>query len=319
MAALSRLRTALSDGALNLPEGPVWVMRPPVGYDLAGLTSPHVLQTNFTEHSAWQTAGYDMNAPDQLGAALVVVPKSKSLARVMIAQACRRARLVVVDGGKTHGINSLFTAAKKRLGPLQSIAKDHGRLFWFDQTDAFADWGNAGPSLLDGFYTQPGVFSEGGVDKGSAVLAAALPAALSGRVADLGAGWGYLSSTVLERDGVTGVTLIEAEELALTCARMNVTDPRASFVWGDATAYQDAPFDHIVMNPPFHTGRAGDPGLGQAFIKNAAALLRPKGSLWMVANRHLPYEDTLAERFGRVDELPGAPGFKVFHAQRPRR
>lgn len=320
MAALSRLRTALTDGALVLPDGPVWILRPPVGYDLAGLDRPFVQQTNFPDHAAWQAAGYEMDAPAQVGTAIVVAPRSKALARAMVAEAAARADLVVVDGAKTNGIDSLWTAAKKTLGPLSSVTKDHGRLFWFDGTDAFAAWAAPGPQKgAHGYVTQAGVFSDGAVDKGSAALVGALPADLKGRVADLGAGWGFVAAAVLDLQAVTYLTLVEAEALALDCARLNVKDPRAQFVWGDATTYTDDPYDHIVMNPPFHVGRDGNPGLGQAFIRNAAKLLKPKGSLWMVANRHLPYEATLDEVFNRVDEKPGAPGFKIFHAHRPRR
>jgi len=38
-----------------------------------------------------------------------------------------------------------------------------------------------------------------------------------------------------------------------------------------------------------------------------------------VANRHLPYENSLSARFAIVRELPGSPGFKLFHASKPRR
>jgi 16S rRNA (guanine1207-N2)-methyltransferase len=73
----------------------------------------------------------------------------------------------------------------------------------------------------------------------------------------------------------------------------------------------------VVMNPPFHSGRAPRPQLGAAFIRAAAALLKPSGQLLMVANRHLPYETALAETFRKVEELPGAPGFKLLLAQGP--
>ena len=52
------------------------------------------------------------------------------------------------------------------------------------------------------------------------------------------------------------------------------------------------------MNPPFHTSRAADPALGQGFINpQLARNLTRNGNLWMVANRHLPYEVTLNETF----------------------
>lgn len=111
---------------------------------------------------------------------------------------------------------------------------------------------------------------------------------------------------------------MEAEHAALEAARRNVTDPRARFTWGDATVARPEPVNHVVMNPPFHPARAADPALGAAFIAAAAASLTPSGSLWMVANRHLPYEAALAAEFGRVEELPGGDTrFKLIHASKP--
>ena len=77
--------------------------------------------------------------------------------------------------------------------------------------------------------------------------------------------------------------------------------------------------DAVVMNPPFHRGKAGDPGLGQAFIQSAARNMKPTGKLWMVANRHLPYEETIASLFAKVIDLGGNQRFKLICAERPKR
>jgi 16S rRNA (guanine1207-N2)-methyltransferase len=171
----------------------------------------------------------------------------------------------------------------------------------------------------DGHVTAPGVFSADGPDKGSVLLAKTLPVSLSGCVADLGAGWGYLSGAILTHGGVTELDIVEASHAALTCAKANISDPRARFHWVDATTFEGGPYDVIVTNPPFHTSRAGDPSLGAAFIAAAGRLLKPRGQLWLVANRHLPYEKIIEETFAEVRTLGHDPGFKIFHAARPRR
>ena len=71
------------------------------------------------------------------------------------------------------------------------------------------------------------------------------------------------------------------------------------------------------MNPPFHTGRAADPALGLAFIRAAQRGLAPDGVLWMVANRHLPYDKLLHEVFREVQVLGGDTGFRVTRAAYP--
>ena len=72
-----------------------------------------------------------------------------------------------------------------------------------------------------------------------------------------------------------------------------------------------------MTNPPFHAQtRAGRPDIGRAFLSSAADALQPGGRLWVVANRHLPYEDVLASRFATVRKIAQADGFKVLEAVR---
>ncbi|MEM9551896.1 MAG: methyltransferase, partial [Pseudomonadota bacterium] len=125
----------------------------------------------------------------------------------------------------------------------------------------------------------------------------------------------------LETDrGIETIHLVEADARALDCARINVPNPRAQMHWADARTWNVSDgVDAVITNPPFHTGRVADPDLGRAFIISAARLLRPKGALWLVANRHLPYEATLSDHFGQVQEISGTGSFKVLHAQRPSR
>ncbi|RYI05251.1 MAG: MFS transporter, partial [Acetobacteraceae bacterium] len=131
---------------------------------------------------------------------------------------------------------------------------------------------------------------------------------------------GFLASEILKRPGVRKLDLVEAEADALDCARVNVTDPRARFHWADATTWRpETLLDVVVMNPPFHTGREADPALGAAFIRAARRMLAPSGELWMVANRHLPYEAVLSECFLEVRDAGGTNGFRVIHAIKPRR
>jgi len=162
------------------------------------------------------------------------------------------------------------------------------------------------------------VFSADGVDRGSALLAAALPAEMPAKVGDLGAGWGYLSRAVLARSGVKHLDVVEAELAALDCARANVADPRAAFHWADATTFRpDRLWGAVVMNPPFHQGRSADPGLGLAFLQAAQRSLAPDGSLWLVANRHLPYGPALSLLFRSVEDIGGDAAFRLTRATAP--
>lgn len=166
----------------------------------------------------------------------------------------------------------------------------------------------------NGLWTQPGVFSWDRVDPGTAALLQALPE-FAGDGADFGSGIGLLALNVLASPKVRTLTLVELDRRALEVSRRNVTDPRATFVWGDARRTALENLDFVVSNPPFHDGGGEDKALGQAFIRSAAGALRKGGSLWMVANRHLPYEAILAESFAKVRLVGEGGGYKVFEAK----
>lgn len=358
--SLSRTSLAIA-GALELPEqGRILLINPPGMADLTAFPKERVqIQQDFyPDYAALLRRGYDVqhsvvgasatndsatndSTGGEFAAACVFLPRAKALALAMVAtaSAATNGGLVIVDGQKTDGIMPMLKALKSRTEILGTLSKAHGKIAWFRGGD-FTDWAASDRKIQGEFVTRPGVFSADGPDKGSQALLAALPDKLKGKGADLGAGWGYLSRAILERDDVTQLELIEADFCALECARVNVTDARAHFHWADATRWgqgaelanaqtngqaatgtgdKGARLNFVVANPPFHTGRKGDPDLGRAFIRAAAGMLAPSGQLWIVANRHLPYEATLDAYFRHVSEAGGTPGFKVLNAIRPRR
>ena len=165
-----------------------------------------------------------------------------------------------------------------------------------------------------GLWSRPGVFAWDRIDPGTLMLAALLPP-MKGAGADLGCGLGVLSEAVLTSTAVTALTGVDLDRRAVESARLNVPDPRATFDWADARTLSGASeLDFVVMNPPFHDGGQEDRRLGQAFVRKAADLLKKGGVLWMVANRHLPYEAELSGAFRRVRVVAEAQGYKVFEA-----
>ena len=163
-------------------------------------------------------------------------------------------------------------------------------------------------------WSQPGVFAWDRIDAGSALLAQTLPP-LKGVGADLGCGYGALATVALRSSKVTALGLYDLDRRAVEAARKNVEDPRVTLEWADVrTLPTEGDLDFIVTNPPFHDGGAEDKRLGQAFIRQAAGMLKKGGVLWLVANRHLPYEADVNEAFKRVRMAADAGGYKVFEA-----
>lgn len=166
-------------------------------------------------------------------------------------------------------------------------------------------------------WSEPGLFSWDRIDPGSRLLLDNLPP-LSGCGADLGCGIGILARTVFAHGTATHMTLIDNDARALACALRNLPGAPVSTLWTDLRRPHGLPaeLDFVVMNPPFHEAGQETPDLGRRFIETAAFILAPGGTLWLTANRHLPYEAALRSHFARIEQIAQQGGFKVYAATR---
>lgn len=272
---------------------------------------------------------------------LVLPPRQRDEARALLARAVSATvpgGLVVAAAANNAGGRTLESDLHHLTGNVHVSAKHKCRIGWsriepqtLDHTtlEAWAALDAPRQIEVDGepFWTRPGLFAWDRIDPASSLLAAQLPPDLSGRVADLGAGWGYLSMQLLRQcPAITALELFEANARALEPARRNLAlalaqrgTPACTVHWHDVTSGLPGRFDAIVSNPPFHLDRSERPELGRAFIARAAEALADHGQFWLVANRHLPYEQALARCFDSVQTRVQKDGFKVICAREPRR
>jgi len=284
-------------------------------------------------------AGFSVgeHAPAERFERVLVMPvRQRDQLRASYARALDRLSpggVVVGVAANDQGARSAQADLAALAGPLSSLSKHRCRVFWSAPLDAAPDPGlstawldAAAPRpILDGrFVSRPGLFAWDRIDAASALLAEHIAADWSGRAADLGGGWGYLSTQLLARcPGIVALDLFEAQAQALPLARLNLAAHADRVAlglhWHDVTRGLPQRYDVVVSNPPFHAqGRADDPALGQAFIAAATEAMAPGGRLLLVANRHLPYEAALQRGFGDVSVLAQRDGFKLFHASVPR-
>ncbi|MGO1542328.1 MAG: class I SAM-dependent methyltransferase [Luteimonas sp.] len=341
--ALEALLFPFLTGRLQWPASGAVFLRARAGFGLVPSAWPGlVCEQGFRpEAQALERAGFSVNAQDGGGHRLVLAlpPRQRDEARALLAEAVARVEgedgVVIASVPNAEGAKAIEADLARIAGPVNTLSKHKCRVFWArpnagggDATLA-AQWRglDAPRPILEGgalegrFVSRPGVFAWDRIDPASALLAEQLPADLAGRAADLGAGWGFLSDALLRRcAGVTALHLYEAQARALDLARHNLA-PYAKrvaldFRWHDVTAGLPERYDVIITNPPFHGhGRAARPDIGRAFIAAAAQALAPGGTLWLVANRHLPYEQALGERFGDLAEVAARDGFKVIRAK----
>ncbi len=333
MSQNDRLSLPFTNGSIDVADmGATLVLRarPSPAYALFDRQKIFCRQAFYPTYQQLANAGFAMDRPlpDEFTHAIVHITRARDETRALIAKAYTALvpnGVLIVDGDKTDGIESHLKAVKKLLPVTAVLSKSHGKVFWLTKTGtpaALTDWlaAHEPVQITDGYYTRAGVFSADKIDKGSAQLVPFLTGKLKGNGADLGAGWGYLSKQVLAANpAIISLDLIEADRHALDCARLNLSDERAVFHWSDALTHAaKTPLDFVVMNPPFHQSRKADPALGQQFIAAAAKLLKPNGSLYMVANRQLAYEATLEENFRHVERLDQNTQFKCIWARKPK-
>lgn len=330
---ISALMLPFETGALPLPEAGRGVcLRAEADPALVPLRERLLCEQGFRpQFNALIAAGFAAQAEAReqgLDFALVLASKHKVAALADLARAYTMLKpggVLICAGRSDAGAQSVAKVAAKLFPEVAQASKHHCRVFWLRRGDVPPEveaWITAAAprqvAAIDAV-SAPGVFGWDKIDKGSALLAGCLDARISGRVADFGAGWGYLSREILARcPGVVALDVVEAEHAALGFARRNLAAPdgvRLGFRWHDVAAEPGLGlYDWVVTNPPFHAGKDGDPEIGRAFIAAARKALAPKGRLLLVANRHLPYEACIAKLFRGMRTLAETPAFKVIEA-----
>jgi 16S rRNA (guanine1207-N2)-methyltransferase len=169
-------------------------------------------------------------------------------------------------------------------------------------------------------FSRPGVFSWEHLDEATAILADVMRVGAGDDVLDLGCGSGPLGLTAARLSGTGRVCMVDVDAEAVRCAAraVQVAAVANCEVHGSdiAAAVHHRRFDVVVTNPPFHVGKGTDLDVPTQFILDAHAVLKPGGSLQLVANRTLPYERIVQECFGNLTTLHDGARFKVLSARR---
>ena len=157
--------------------------------------------------------------------------------------------------------------------------------------------------------TSAGIFSPDGIDKGTAVLLAEVPApALPGNLLDIGCGWGPIALTLALRAPHAKVYAVDVNERCITLTNENAAAAGPGQCGGQHARTRwipDLRFDTIWSNPPIRIGKDELHGLLKLWLPRLA----PGGSAWLVVQKNLG-SDSLqrwlaAELDGIVHRDPG--------------
>ena len=230
--------------------------------------------------------------------------------------------MIVITGDKELGID-FYLRKIDSLTNLSFFSKSHGKISFSKKTKFIPEeirvWKNYGKyrKICSDFYTLPGCFSEKEIDVGSNLLVKNFSNNLYGKVTDLGAGWGYLSAKALENNNrIKQISLVESNLNSLKCSRINVSSLKAKFYWTDLEEENLSikNCDHVIMNPPFHKGKKFIHSLGLVFLKTAKKILKKKGTLWMVHNKELIYENSINDLFPNYKYIDITKKYKIIKA-----
>lgn len=141
-------------------------------------------------------------------------------------------------------------------------------------------------------------------------------------IIDLGCGNGVVGLMVAEKNPTATIHFVDESFMAIESARENFTNAfqnrTAHFHISDClTDFAANSADLILCNPPFHQQHVIGDFIAQTMFKQAKNVLRHKGELFVIGNRHLNYGVPLARIFGKsnVKLLTQNNKFQIWQAQ----
>lgn len=321
----------------ELPAGAWLVVNPPADWEAAGLLADASIYTEeWTVARQLPQAQFGLlpEMPAQATDVLLFLPKAKPRFQQLLQtllQALPAAATVWVAGENSGGIKSAQKTLAERFSDVTKVAnaKRCGLIRCREPLPADAYVGSvemaAQATAAQIVFQQwqlaslPGLFNKGEVDSGTQLLLAHLPA-LRGHVLDIGCGGGVISLAALAA-GAESVLAVDNSAVALAAAQKTFdlnnaknVELLASDVFSDVPRSIGGSFDFILSNPPFHSGTSTNYQPAQQLIEDSRRYLKPGGRLFLVANRHLAYEQWLEASFKRWEVLEQRNGFKVLVA-----
>lgn len=261
---------------------------------------------------------------------ILTLPRQKALLQMLLDCAkglLEKGGTLWLVGENKAGIKSADKLLKMHFGHVQKLDNArHCTLYQasdpkidqaFDRVEYLETWTTACAQQTLEIASYPGVFAHGHLDAGSALLLEWLKGqSFEGSVLDFGCGSGVIGACVAAQQQAD-VTFLDTSAMALKACEetLQLNNLKGALLAADGLAGVEARYDLILSNPPIHSGVRTDNHLSMQLLTNVENHLQPAGRLVIVANRHLPYENWLGEKFSRVSEVKTNQHFKVLIAE----
>jgi 16S rRNA (guanine1207-N2)-methyltransferase len=267
---------------------------------------------------------------------IVFLPKSRSelsmrlsLARRLVVEDGR----VILVGEKKEGIAGAVRQLRELLPQSQKVDSARHCQVW--QADAvspstdfrLADWmqwhGIERHGVALDVAGLPGIFSDGELDAGTALLLDTLATTPlpPGKTLDFACGAGVVGAwwqgfQAQRVGGVWPVDGVDVQFQAVACARATYARAGAegAIIPSNGLSSVEGQYQSVITNPPFHTGIRTDTSVTEQFLQSVSGYLVKGGELRLVANRFLPYEALIQRHIGRAKILAEDTKFVVWSA-----
>jgi len=265
---------------------------------------------------------------------LIKIPKSLAMLEHQLYSIRKSLRTGtrIIAAGMTRSIHkSTLQLFENIIGPTTtSLAKKKSRLIFVTRDESMNEDASPYPGhfivAADREYSiasHAGVFSHDRLDNGSRLLIENMP--VSGhyqQIVDLGCGNGLLGLIAASLNPRATFLFTDESYMAVASARENFVaafarEREADFkVTNCLQGVADESADLVLNNPPFHQQNAtGDSIAWQMFI-DARRVLKSRGELWVVGNRHLGYHAKLKNLFGNCELVASNRKFVILKAVR---
>ena len=322
--------------ARRVPQGVVWLS------DTNGIALMAAQQTLRTNGIRNARVPADISVlPEQTAAFDVVVidlPKGRKLARRWLVEAFTALRpcgRLYLAGPGDEGIQPATNDMEALFGNAVRIGfKQRNRIASATKqahSETLPDWATE-PGIAPGTWHEftarvenatfqlsslPGIFAYDKVDEGTQLLLQHLSVPQHSRVLDVGCGYGIIG-LVAERRGAMQVDMVDVNTLAIAAARENIRrngSANTRALVSDGLHMIHEQYDLVVSNPPFHVGKAVDYDIAHALIADSRRVLEPGGTLLIVANVFIRYEELMRSVYKKVDCVAENGQYRVLMAR----
>ena len=235
----------------------------------------------------------------------------------------------VIAAGMVKAIHtSTLKLFEKYIGSTKtSLAKKKARLIFATVDKSIADLKSPYPqsyTLENTDYkiiNHANVFSRDSLDIGTRFFLQHLPQSEKHiKIIDLACGNGVVGLIAAEKNPEAEVLFIDESFMAIESAKENFqenldSDQKAQFIVNDClSGVEKNSTDLILNNPPFHQNNAIGDDIAWQMFKQSKEVLKEKGELWVIGNRHLGYHIKLKKLFNSCEMIASNKKFVILKA-----